>query len=122
MFFEKRKLLLVKYKKDAQSLRYIDRQIAITGSENFDITIKNTKYFFSKYRSTSYYSINSENGQEAELVDFNKAIYLKHEDGSSIAFTLHEDFLYALDFTQGAYIMFAIIANIVLGLGIQILI
>ncbi len=69
----------------------------------------------------SPYHISTDQNQRGSLIDFGKTIKLKHKDGTDLYFTLHEDFLYSIDYDNTAYAMFAIVANILLFASIQVL-
>jgi outer membrane biosynthesis protein TonB len=121
MFFKKKKLLNIKYKRTTDSRRLLDKQFSIADSNRFRISIKDSVYFFNRLDDKSPYHISTDQNNRGSLIDFGKTIKLKHQDGTDIYFTLHEDFLYSIDYDNSAYALFAIVANIFLFISIQVL-
>lgn len=121
MFFNKKKLLNIKYKRTPQSRRLLDKQFSIADSNRFRISIKNSVYYFNRLDDKSPYHISTDQNNRGSMIDFGKTIKLKHKDTTDIYFTLHEDFLYSIDYDNTAYGAVALLLNIFLFLSIQFL-
>lgn len=119
MFFKKKKLLNIKYKRTPQSKRLLDKQFSIADSNSFRIGFKDSVYYFNRSDEKSTYHISSSENARGTMIDFGKTIKLKHKDSTDIYFTLHEDFLYSIDYSNTAYGMFALVFNVVLLFAIQ---
>jgi outer membrane biosynthesis protein TonB len=122
MFFKKKKLLNIKYKRTPSSKRLLDKQFSIADSNRFRISIKDMVYYFNRMDENSPYNISTDQNVRGSVIDFGKTIKLKHKDGTDIYFTLHEDFLYSLDYDNTSYALFALVMNVLLFSTIQVLV
>lgn len=122
MFFKKKKLLNIKYKRTAESKRFLDKQFSIADSNRFRVSIKDCNYNFHRAEEGQSYYLTHDENMKGSLVDFGKTMKVRHRDGTYVYFTLHEDFLYSLDYDNTAYALFAVVVNFLLFASVQLLV
>jgi len=104
MFFKKKKLLNVKYKRTVDSVRLLDKQFSITDHLHFKINIKDVTYYFYRRDSTMPFQITlNVDVLKGTPAHFGRTVKIKHRDGTFVYFTLHEDFLYSIDYDTFSY-------------------
>ena len=108
MFFKKKKLLNVKYKRTPASERLLDTQFSITDRDVFRVNLKNSTYHFTRSDDGNTFYISGSADSRGTLIEFGRPVKLVHADGTPLYFTLHEDFLYSIDYDYGTYVILAI--------------
>lgn len=114
MLLKKKKLLNVKYKRKADSVRLLDKQFSIQSRDQFKIGIKGSTYYFTKIDDKGNYQVQVGDQRKFKNISTGGSLRLKHEDGTYIYFDLYSDFVYALDFSLNAYVAMAFCLNLAL--------
>lgn len=122
MLLRKKKLINIKFKHTPESKRFQDQQYSIQDNENFKITVKNSTYHFLKSKFDNTYQLTQDENVNPENVFFDKALKVKHKDGTDVYFSLHEDFLYSIEYDFLTYILIAILVNVIIFGSVQLLV
>lgn len=112
MLIKKKKLLNVRYKRTPKSKRLLDKQFSFNDEDRFRISIKERVFSFMRPDGQSGYQITNGKTIRGTLIGYGKSVRVDHPDGTAIYFTLHEDFLYALDYDKWTYGAIALCVNI----------
>ncbi|MCB9091744.1 MAG: energy transducer TonB [Halobacteriovoraceae bacterium] len=117
MFFKKKKLLNVKYKRKPDSVRLLDKQFSITDRSYFKINVKGTNYYFQKTSEDNSFYLHAD-GQKNTTIPIGGSVKLQHKDGTEIFFDLYQDFMYSIDYGLWNYIAFSVVLNLIFALSI----